>query len=90
MRASVENDRVQNAVLTIEGSLPLLQGLYFLHVSAHRQRANEWSDIIDIDPGAFQSISDNLVSSYKQLLSEAMATGVRKKWTMPGRTLLKS
>jgi hypothetical protein len=71
MRASVENDRVQNAVLTIEGSLPLLQGLYFLHVSAHRQRANEWSDIIDIDPGAFQSISDNLVSSYKQLLSEA-------------------
>lgn len=71
MRASVENDRVQNAVLTIEGSLPLLQGLYFLHVSAHRQRANEWSDIVDIDPGAFQSISDNLVDSYKQLLSSA-------------------
>ena len=68
-RASVENDRVQNAVLTIEGSRPLLQGLYFLHVSAHRQRANEWSDIIDIDPGTFQSISDNLVDAYRQLLS---------------------
>ncbi|MEM5471104.1 hypothetical protein WNZ14_05140 [Hoeflea sp. AS60] len=68
-RASVENDRVQNAVLTIEGSRPLLQGLYFLHVSAHRQRANEWSDIIDIDPGAFQSISDNLVEAYRQLLT---------------------
>lgn len=69
MRASVENDRVQNAVLTIEGSRPLLPGLYFLHVSAHRQRANEWSDIIDIDPGTFQSISDNLVDAYRQLLS---------------------
>lgn len=69
MRASVENDRVQNAVLTVEGSLPLLHGLYFLHVSAHRQRANQWSGIIDIDPGAFQSISDNLVASYRQLLS---------------------
>ncbi|MDF1610332.1 hypothetical protein PZ897_19295 [Hoeflea sp. YIM 152468] len=69
MRASVENDRVQNAVLTIEGSRPLLQGLYFLHVSAHRQRANEWSEIIDIDPGTFQSISDNLVDAYRQLLS---------------------
>lgn len=68
-RASVENDRVQNAVLTIEGSRPLLPGLYFLHVSAHRQRANEWSDIIDIDPGTFQSISDNLVEAYRQLLS---------------------
>lgn len=70
-RASVENDRVQNAVLTIEGSRPLLQGLYFLHVSAHRQRANEWSDIIDIDPGTFQSISDNLVDAYRQLLSSS-------------------
>ncbi|GAB5464265.1 hypothetical protein [Hoeflea alexandrii] len=70
-RASVENDRVQNAVLTIEGSRPLLQGLYFLHVSAHRQRANEWSDIIDIDPGTFQSISDNLVDAYRQLLSRS-------------------
>jgi len=69
MRASVENDRVQNAVLTIEGSRPLLHGLYFLHVSAHRQRANEWSDVIDIDPGTFQSISDNLVEAYRQLLS---------------------
>jgi hypothetical protein len=69
MRASVENDRVQNAVLTIEGSQPLLHGLYFLHVSAHRQRANEWSDVIDIDPGAFQSISDNLVEAYMRLLS---------------------
>ena len=68
-RASVENDRVQNAVLTIEGSRPLLHGLYFLHVSAHRQRANEWSEIIDIDPGTFQSISDNLVDAYRQLLS---------------------
>ncbi|MGJ8569367.1 MAG: hypothetical protein ACSHXI_01555 [Hoeflea sp.] len=68
-RASVENDRVQNAVLTIEGSRPLLHGLYFLHVSAHRQRANEWSDIIDIDPGTFQSISDNLVEAYRRLLS---------------------
>lgn len=70
-RASVENDRVQNAVLTIEGSRPLLHGLYFLHVSANRQRANEWSHIIDIDPGAFQSISDNLVDSYRQLLAGA-------------------
>ncbi|PHR17828.1 MAG: hypothetical protein COA37_21795 [Hoeflea sp.] len=70
-RASVENDRVQNAVLTIEGSRPLLHGLYFLHVSAHRQRANEWSDIIDIDPGTFQSISDNLVDAYRQLLSSS-------------------
>lgn len=68
-RASVENDRVQNAVLTIEGSRPLLHGLYFLHVSAHRQRANEWSEIIDIDPGTFQSISDNLVDAYRKLLA---------------------
>ena len=68
-KASVENDRVQNAVLTIEGSRPLLHGLYFLHVSAHRQRANEWSEIVDIDPGTFQSISDNLVEAYRSLLS---------------------
>jgi hypothetical protein len=68
----------------------LLQGLYFLHVSAHRQRANEWSDVIDIDPGAFQSISDNLVSSYKQLLSEAGDWSAEMKSTMRVRTLLKS
>jgi hypothetical protein len=69
MRACIENDRIQNAVLTIEGSPPLLYGLYFLHVSAHRQRANEWSRIIDIDPGTFQVISDNLVDAYTQQLA---------------------
>lgn len=69
MRACVENDRIQNAVLTIEGSPPLLYGLYFMHVSAHRQRANEWSRIVDIDPGIFQLISDNLVDAYRQQLA---------------------
>lgn len=71
MRACVENDRIQNAVLTIEGSPPLLYGLYFMHVSAHRQRANEWSSIVDIDPGIFQMISDNLVEAYRQQLISA-------------------
>lgn len=68
MRACIETDRIESAVLTIEGSPPLLYGLYFLHVSAHRQRANEWSKVIDIDPGMFQVISDNLVESYRKQL----------------------
>lgn len=68
VKACIENERIQNAVLTIEGSPPLLYGLYFLHVSAHRQRANEWSRIVDIDPGVFQLISDNLVEAYRQQL----------------------
>lgn len=71
MRSCIESDRIQNAVLTIEGSPPLLYGLYFLHVSAHRQRANEWSRIIDIDPGVFQMISDNLVDAYQQQIKES-------------------
>lgn len=68
IRASEENERIQNAVFTIEGSPPVLHGLYFMHVSAHRQRANEWSRIVDIDPGAFQAIADNLFESYRKLL----------------------